>query len=85
MAPGELLNFIEVLPFLKENAIIVLHDVILHFDRTIKFYPSNIYLISAIHGDKVMCKNYDGKVDNIGPYFYILIKKNIILIIFYYY
>ena len=69
MAPGELLNFIEVLPFLKENAIIVLHDIIWHFVRTIKFYPSNIYLISAIHGDKVMCKDYDGKVENIGAIF----------------
>jgi len=31
VSPGEFLNLIESLPFLKENAIVVLHDVIWHF------------------------------------------------------
>ena len=86
MAPGELLNFIEVLPFLKENAIMVLHDIIWHFHRKIKFYPSNIYLMTSINMEIKLCVNI--KMEELivlEQYFYILIKKNIILIIFYYY
>ena len=30
LAPGELINIIEALPFLNENAIVVLHDVMFH-------------------------------------------------------
>ena len=29
-APGELINIIEAFPFLEENAIIVIHDLIYH-------------------------------------------------------
>ena len=35
-APGKLINIIEVLPFLNENAIVILHDIMFHL-------PSNRY------------------------------------------
>jgi len=31
VSPREILNFIEALPFLKENAIVVIHDLLWHF------------------------------------------------------
>ena len=37
-APGEILNFIEILPFLNENAIFVLHDIFFHFLHKKNFY-----------------------------------------------
>ena len=68
-APGEILNFIEILPFLNENAIFVLHDIIWHFHSKIKFYPSNVYLYPVIYGDKVLLKNKDGSIGNMGAVF----------------
>ena len=68
-APGEILNFIEILPFLNENAILVLHDIIWHFHSKIKFYPSNVYLYPVIYGDKVLLKNKDGSIGNMGAVF----------------
>ena len=68
-APGEILNFIELLPFLNENAILVLHDILWHFHSKIKFFPSNVYLYPVIYGDKVLFKNKDGSIGNIGAIF----------------
>ena len=68
-APGEILNFIELLPFLNENAIFVLHDILWHFHSEIKFFPSNVYLYPVIYGDKVLLKNNDGEIENIGAVF----------------
>lgn len=68
-APGELLNFIELLPFLNENAIFVLHDILWHFRFKIKFYPSNVHLYPAIYGDKVLLQNKDGSIGNMGAVF----------------
>ena len=67
-APGELLNFIEILPFLNENAIFVLHDILWHFTQT-KFYPANVYLYPVIYGDKVLLKDKYGSIGNIGAVF----------------
>ena len=73
-APGEILNLIEVLPFLNEQAIIVVHDIFWHFTRKappppkeIKFTPSSIYLFSALYGEKILIKN--NKLENIGAAF----------------
>lgn len=73
-SPGEILNFIEVLPFLNEQAIIVVHDIFWHFSRKappppkeIKFTPSSIYLLSALYGDKVIIKN--NELEDIGAAF----------------
>ena len=68
-APGELLNFIELLPFLNENAIFVIHDILLHFKSKVKFYPSNVHLYPSIYGDKVLLKNSDGSIGNMGAVF----------------
>ena len=70
LAPGELLNLIEVLPFLKEKAIIILHDILWHFYTNLKIYPSNVYLFSNIRGDKILLKNNLKKgFENIGGIF----------------
>ena len=73
LAPGEYINFIEVLPFLEENAIIVLHDVMFHLPsfgyynpKSIKFHPSNIYLFSSIVGNKIIIPNENNSIENIG-------------------
>lgn len=68
-APGEILNFIELLPFLNENAIFVLHDILYHFYSKKKFYPSNVYLYPVIYGDKVLLKNKNGSIENMGAIF----------------
>ena len=57
LAPGELINFIEALPFLNENAIVVIHDILWHFIFKKKCFPSNIYLFPAIYGDKILLQN----------------------------
>ena len=72
-SPGEILNFIEVLPFLNENAIIVLHDIFWHFTRKappppreVKFTPASIYLLPALYGDKLLINN---ELENMGAVF----------------
>ena len=70
--PGELINFIEALPFLKENAIVVVDDLLWHFHRSFrkkqkieKFFPSCISLFPSIYGDKVFIKNSKVGISNI--------------------
>ena len=67
LAPGELLNLIEVLPFLKEKAIMILHDILWHLYTNIKIHASNIYLFSNIRGDKILLNN--NRIGNIGGIF----------------
>ena len=59
LAPGELINIIEALPFLNENAIVVLHDVMFHLPShnyyvtpEVKYHPSMIYLMTSLKGKK---------------------------------
>ena len=82
-APGEIINLIEVLPFLNEKGIIVLHDINYHnlvinnllktkylFKKKIsKFHPSNIYLFTTLYGDKVIIKDKNYENLNIGAIF----------------
>ena len=72
-SPGELINIIEVLPFLEENAIIILHDIMYHLPsnnyfipKEKKFHPSNIFLMVALFGDKVIIEDKNKKIENIG-------------------
>ena len=69
-APGELINLIEVLPFLNEGAIVVLHDIIWHFNirgfKEIKFTPTQIYIMSSLFGQKIYLKNNFKGFNNIG-------------------
>ena len=71
IAPGEIINFIESLPFLKEKAIIAIHDITWHFhDRSsFKFHPAPILLFSSLYGDKVILGYSRGKIKNLGAVF----------------
>lgn len=76
LTPGELLNFIEVLPFLKDNAIVVLHDIMYHLPtnryynpKFVKYHPSQIYLMTSLVGDKIIIKDENNNLDNIGAVF----------------
>ena len=73
LAPGELINIIEVLPFLNENAIIILHDIMFHLPshhyyktKEVKYHPSMIYLMTALEGKKFMMNDKRFQFENIG-------------------
>ena len=66
IAPGELINFIEALPFMNENAIVVMHDILWQFKQKEKIYPSNIHLYPAIYGNKILLRNNDIDIGNIA-------------------
>jgi predicted O-methyltransferase YrrM len=78
LVPGEIINLIEALPFLEENAIIVLHDIMYHLQSKkygyrpieIKFHPAPIYLFTSLAGYKIIMKEDENKgVENIGAVF----------------
>ena len=69
ITPGELINFIEALPFLNDNAIVVIHDILWHFNEKIKINPSNIYLFPSIYGDKILLMNNNRNIENTGAVF----------------
>ena len=69
--PGEIINIIEILPFLNEGAIVILHDIIWHLDGTenfkeVKFTPTQIYLMSSLYGQKIYIKSSLTGLQNIG-------------------
>ena len=75
MSPGEFFDFIEILPFLKDNAIIVLHDITWHYymalktEQTLydaKIMPTNIYLMSVLMGKKILLQEKFNYFKNIG-------------------
>ena len=73
VTPGEFLNLIEILPFLNENAIIILHDLTWHFireymNKSIKRTATNIFLMSVLNGDKLIIEN-SKEIENIGAVF----------------
>ena len=74
ISPGEILNLIELLPFLKQNAIIILHDIIWHFikengtEKIQSVSSPQLLLMSVLHGDKLLIKNEE-KIDNMGAIF----------------
>ena len=76
LSPGELLNFIEALPFLNENATVVIHDILWHFGLKKRIYPSNINLFPAIYGDKILLGKNDDYIGNIGAVFLYPNQKN---------
>ena len=71
VSPGELLNLIEAMPFLNENAIVVIHDLLWHFIQVVntKFFPSCISLIPTLYGDKVFIKKNNFGISNMGAVF----------------
>lgn len=77
IAPGELFNIIEAMPFLEKNAIIILHDIMLHLPtinnyykpREVKFHPSQIFLMTSLPGYKVIIEDENKGAENIGAVF----------------
>lgn len=61
--PGELLDFLCIVPYLKDNAIVVLHDVTSNMFRGENAYATKIVLDAAV-GDKYF--DYHNKILNIG-------------------
>lgn len=57
--PGEILDFLMVLPYLKKNAVVVFHDTSLFAYYDINCI-TNCLLLSAIPGEKIVPSNHDG-------------------------
>lgn len=51
-APGEALDFLMVLPFLKRNAVIILHDLTFHINLNVKHSNICALLFLALQGKK---------------------------------
>ena len=65
-APGEWLDILQILPFLKKtNAIVMLHDIRYQFYVKKVFYSSNDHLFTYLRGEKIMPKVPD-VIPNIG-------------------
>lgn len=72
--PGEFLDFLIVLPYLKKNAILILHDVALH--RYNKPMITNGILFSCLRGEKISFNaGIWNKFANIGA---VILDENII-------
>ena len=77
VTPGEYFNIIEALPFLKENAIIVLQYIVWHFYKILKteiqstklIHPTQINLMSTLIGKKILLKSNTNTLLNIGVVF----------------
>ena len=71
--PGEFLDFLIVLPYLKKNAILILHDVALH--KYIKEDITNGILFSCLRGKKFSFnEGFWNKFANIGA---VILDENI--------
>ena len=69
--PGELLDFIAVLPFLREGTVVVLHDVnmpLIWQDLPRRNAHSNKVILDSTVGEKIICKdpNNFGGISNIS-------------------
>ncbi|TXJ21701.1 class I SAM-dependent methyltransferase [Brachyspira aalborgi] len=51
--PGEFLDFLIVLPYLKKNAILILHDIALHYNGNERHSITNCILFSCLRGKKL--------------------------------
>ena len=67
MRPGEILDFLMVLPYLKKNAVVVFHDISLHtFGDKYENSDVNCILYSAIKGEKILPLNDCSRFPNMG-------------------
>ena len=83
--PGEVLNIIEVLPFLEENAIIIFPNLLSHMknvynnfnitsnNNILKSTPTSVLLMSSLVGKKKIIYNKNKIMGNIGIIF---LEKN---------
>lgn len=63
--PGEILDFLCLLPYLKENAVVVLHDTALNLTRSEKSFATKI-LLDTVTGEKYY--NYKERILNIAAF-----------------
>ena len=74
ISPGEFINLIEAMPFLNDNAIIILHDIMLHMyimfknGKINKISSTQNYLFTTLYGDKLIIRNKND-ILNIGAVF----------------
>ncbi len=86
--PGEVLNIIEIMPFLEDNAIIIFPNLISHMKKAYNIYnfnyteidkyiikrtPTSILLMSTLVGKKKIIYNKNRIMGNLG---YIFLEKN---------
>lgn len=65
--PGELLDFLMVYPYLKKDALLVIHDIAYHLNFSSKFGFTCAMLFSALKGEKYMpCTLSETTMPNIG-------------------
>lgn len=65
--PGELLDFLMIYPYLKKNAIIVIHDLIYQHNIDCRLGFTCATLFSALKGEKFIPQTYTGNtIPNIG-------------------
>ena len=55
-SPGEWLDIIQVMPFLKKKAIVMLHDINFQFSTKKAFFSSNDHLFTYLKGKKIIPK-----------------------------
>lgn len=71
--PGEFLDFLIVLPYLKKNAILILHDIALHHNN--KVSVTNGILFSCLKGKKLSFnEGFWNKYANIGA---VILDENV--------
>ena len=71
--PGEFLDFLIVLPYLKKNAVLILHDIALHHNN--KVAVTNGILFSCLKGKKLSFnEGFWNKYANIGA---VILDENI--------
>ncbi len=65
--PGELLDFLMVYPYLKKDALLVIHDIAYHLNFSSQFGFTCAMLFSALKGEKYMpCTLSETTMPNIG-------------------
>jgi len=64
--PGELLDFLTCLPYLKDGSIVVLHDIFLNHEANSTDCFATRILLSSVVGEKLVCKGDDNSVGYIG-------------------
>lgn len=71
--PGEFLDFLIVLPYLKKNAILILHDIALHHNY--KSSITNVILFSCLNGKKLSFnEDFWNRFANIGA---VILDENV--------
>lgn len=63
--PGEIFDFLAAFPKLKEDAVVVLHDIFLNHYEYMHSYATRV-LLSAVVGEKIIGRGNDGFFNYIG-------------------